>query len=85
MVAGDKEDETVNVSEWCELLDSHLARFDGFARKLKGKLSLASDRGSRSRTERKFDTGRKVQEKNGRRSEDRRNEDGDEEKGFSIY
>ena len=29
MVAGDKEDEAVNVGEWCELLDERLARFDG--------------------------------------------------------
>ena len=55
MVAGDKEDETENVSEWFELLDEPLVRFD---------------------------TRRKVQEKNGRRGEDRRNEDGGEEKGF---
>ena len=40
------------------------------------------ERGSRSKTERRFDTRRKVQEKNGRRGEDRRNKDGDEEKGF---
>ena len=82
MVAGDKEDEAVNVGEWCELLDERLARFDEFVGKLKGEISIASDRGSRSKTERRFDTRRKVQEKNGRRGEDRRNEDGDEEKGF---
>ena len=29
MVAGDKEDEAVDVGEWCELLDERLARFDG--------------------------------------------------------
>ena len=29
MVAGDREDEAVNVGEWCELLDERLARFDG--------------------------------------------------------
>ena len=80
MVAGDKEHETVNVSKWCELLGERLARFDGFVRKLKEGLSLASDRGSRSQTERRFDTRRKVQEKNERRGKDRRN--GDEEKGF---
>ena len=34
------------------------------------------------KTERRFNTRRKVQEKNGRRDEDRRNEDGDEEKVF---
>ena len=44
MVAGDKEDEVVNVWEWCELLDERLARFDGFVGKLKEELSLASDR-----------------------------------------
>ena len=33
MVAGDKEDEAVNVGEWCELLDERLARFDGFVEK----------------------------------------------------
>ena len=31
MVAGDQEDEAVNASEWCELLDESLARFAGFA------------------------------------------------------
>ena len=44
MVAGDKEDEAVNVGEWCELLDERLARFDGFVGKLKEELSFASDR-----------------------------------------
>ena len=44
MVAGGKEDEAVNVGEWCELLDERLARFDGFTGKLKEELSLASDR-----------------------------------------
>ena len=44
MVAGDKEDEAVNVGEWCELLDERLARFDEFVGKLKGELSIASDR-----------------------------------------
>ena len=34
----------VNVGEWCELLDEHLARFDGFVGKLKERLSIASDR-----------------------------------------
>ena len=40
MVVGDKEDEAVNVGEWCELLDESLARFDGFVGKLKEELSL---------------------------------------------
>ena len=44
MVAGDKEDEAVNVGEWCELLDERLARFDEFVGKLKEELSIASDR-----------------------------------------
>ena len=43
MVAGDKEDEAVNVGEWCELLDERLARFDGFVAKLKEELSIVSD------------------------------------------
>ena len=30
MVVGDEEDEVVNVSEWCELLDERSATFDGF-------------------------------------------------------
>ena len=34
----------LNVGEWCELLDERLARFDGFAGKLKEELSIASDR-----------------------------------------
>ena len=44
MAAGDKEDEAVNVGEWCELLDERLARSDGFVGKLKEELSLGSDR-----------------------------------------
>ena len=44
MVADDKEDETVNVVQWCELLDKRLARFDGFVGKLKEEHSIASDR-----------------------------------------
>ena len=44
MVAGDKEDEPVNVGECCELLDEGLARFDGFVGKLKEEPSIASDR-----------------------------------------
>ena len=44
MVAGDKEDEVVNVWEWCVLLDERLARFGGFVGKLKEELSLVSDR-----------------------------------------
>ena len=30
MDASDTEDEAVSLGEWCELLDEHLARFDGF-------------------------------------------------------
>ena len=44
MDAGDKEDEAVNVSDWCELLDERLARFDKFVGKLKEEVSLAIDR-----------------------------------------
>ena len=44
LVAGDEEDEAVNVGECCELLDERLARFDGFVRKLKEELTIASDR-----------------------------------------
>ena len=44
MVAGDEEDEAVNVGECCELLDERLARFDEFVRKLKEELTIASDR-----------------------------------------
>ena len=44
MVAGDKEDEAVNVGEWCELLDERLARFDEFVGKSKEELSIASDK-----------------------------------------
>ena len=44
MVPGDNEDEPVNVGEWCELLDEHLSRSDGFVGKLKEELSIASDR-----------------------------------------
>ena len=43
MVVGSKEDVAVNVGEWCELLDKHLARFDGFVGKLKEKLSITGD------------------------------------------
>ena len=39
-----KEDEAVNVGEWCELLEERLARFDEFVGKLKGELSIASNR-----------------------------------------
>ena len=41
-------------------------------------------RASRSKTEKRFNTIRKVQERNGERGEDKRNENGDEEKGFWI-
>ena len=44
IVAGDKEDEAVNVGEWCELLDERLARFDEFVGKSKEELSIASDK-----------------------------------------
>ena len=37
-------DEALNVSEWCELLDERLARFNRFVGKLKEKLSIESDR-----------------------------------------
>ena len=43
MVAGDKKDEAVNVGEWCELLDERLARFDGFAGKLKELKEMRMD------------------------------------------
>ena len=44
MVAGDVEDEAVNVSEWCEVLDERLARFDEFVGNLKEELFIASER-----------------------------------------
>ena len=44
MVADDKEDEAINIDQWCELLGKCLARFDGFVGKLKEELSIASDR-----------------------------------------
>ena len=44
MVAGDKEDEPVNVGECCELLDEGLARFDGFVGRMKEEPSITSDR-----------------------------------------
>ena len=44
MVAGNEDDEAVNVGEWCELLDECLVRFDGFVRKLKEEISIASER-----------------------------------------
>ena len=44
MVAGDEEDEAVNVGDCCELLGERLARFDEFVRKLKEELTIASDR-----------------------------------------
>ena len=43
MIAGNEEDEAVNVGEWSELLDERLARFDGFVGKLKEESSIASD------------------------------------------
>ena len=54
MVVGSKEDVAVNVGEWCELLDKHLARFDGFVGKLKEKLSITGDR-EEAETRRKED------------------------------
>ena len=44
MVSGNEDDEAVNVGEWCELLDECLVRFDGFVRKLKEEISIASER-----------------------------------------
>ena len=44
VVVGNEEDEAVNVAEWCELLDEHLARFDEFVWKLNTESSIASDR-----------------------------------------
>ena len=44
MVARDKDDEAVKVSEWCQLLDERLAIFDRFVGKLKEEFSIASDR-----------------------------------------
>ena len=44
MVAGNEDDEAVNVGEWCELLDECLVRFDEFVRKLKEEISIASER-----------------------------------------
>ena len=54
MVVGSKEDVAVNVGKWCELLDKHLARFDGFVGKLKEKLSITGDR-EEAETRRKED------------------------------
>ena len=81
MVAGDEEDEAVNVGEWCELLDERLARFHGFVGKLKEELSIASER-EEAEARRKEDL---IQEERFRRKmeeEVRRNEHGDEEKEF---
>ena len=54
MVAGDEEDEAVNVGEQCELLYESLARFDGFVGKLIEELSIASER-EEAETRRKED------------------------------
>ena len=54
MVAGDEEDEAVNVGEQCELLYERLARFDGFVGKLIEELSIASER-EEAETRRKED------------------------------
>ena len=81
MVAGDEEDEAVNVGEWCELLDERLARFYGFVGKLKEELSIASER-EEAEARRKEDL---IQEERFRRKmeeEVRRNEHGDEDKEF---
>ena len=47
-----------------------------------GTFCYERKRASRSKTEKRSNTIRKVQEKNGGRGEDKRNENGDEEKGF---
>ena len=49
-----------------------------------GTFCYERKRASRSKTEKRSNTIRKVQEKNGGRGEDKRNENGDEEKGFWI-
>ena len=54
MVAGDEEDEAVNVGEQCELRYERLARFDGFVGKLIEELSIASER-EEAETRRKED------------------------------
>ena len=83
MIPGDEEDGAVNVVEWCELLDERLARFYRFVGKLKKEISIGSDREEpEARRKRRFGTTRKVQEKNGRRGEDRVNEDEYEKKRF---
>ena len=82
MDAGDTEDEAVSLGEWCELLDEHLASLMDLLENEGRTFYYESQRGSRSKTKKRFDTRRKVQGKNGRRDEDRRNEDGYEEKGF---
>ena len=49
MVAGDEEDEALNAGEWCDLL------------KIEGRTFYCEwQRGNRSKTERRFDTRRKV-------------------------
>ena len=54
-VAGDEEDDAANVGEWCELLDQRVPRFDGFVGKLKGELSIASNK-EEAEARRKEDT-----------------------------
>ena len=49
MVAGYDENGSVNIGNWCDLLDELLARFDGFVGKLKGSID---------KMEKRFDTGR---------------------------
>ena len=42
-MTGDKEDEAVNVGEWCELQTERLARFDKFVGKLKKEIFIAGN------------------------------------------
>ena len=42
-MTGDKEDEAVNVGEWCELQTERLARFDRFVGKLKKEIFIGSN------------------------------------------
>ena len=53
------EEEVVSIDKWCKLINKRLARFNGFAGKLKEELSIATGKGrSRGKTERRFDTER---------------------------
>ena len=49
MVAGYDEKASVNIGNWCDLLDKLLAKFDGFVGKLKASIG---------KTEKRFDRGR---------------------------